>query len=411
MVILRTRSTNRFMNEQEFNGLFKDLISHIYDYSVLETSPLSGILAPPADFRGRRGEYFRKLIGEEIERFRPEGKEFSWHSIEWRPYQILKSRYLDGVNSRELAQKLAISERQLRRDNSRALRALTSRVRERVTAAEQGEPEGAADAVEEGQPFEVDLEILDLAGLFEGVANVLAKRIEMEGRRLEVEGVTEPILVMADRIIMRQILISLIGYFLGLPCQEAVHLQARAEEDQAEIRIRSGLTEIWTQDDENDRTDLSGAVRFWSQQLNAVVEESHPSPGKLGEVALTFRLPLAKQGVILVVDDQKPTHQMFRRFLSRTAYQIIGATNSAEALSMARQLQPALITLDVMIPKVDGWEILQALKTDTATREIPVLVCSAWAEPELAKSLGAAGFLKKPVMQRDLFAALGRLGL
>ena len=399
------------MNAQEFNGLFKDLIAHLYDYSVLETSPLMGMVTPPADFRGRHGEYFRKLILEEIERFRPEGKEFSLHTIEWRPYHILNSRYVDGVSSRELAQKLAISERQLRRDNSRALHALTGRMRERVTASEQSGPKAPDDVSEEQQPFEVELEFLDMASLIGGVASVMANRIEMEGRELFLHGVTEPILVMADRIVMRQILISLIGYFLSLPCKDAVHLQARADKGQAEIRIRSGLAEIWTQDDENDRIDLSGAVQFWSQRLNAVVEESHPSPGKLGNVELTFRVPLAKQRVILVVDDQKPTHQMFRRFLSRTAYQIIGATNSGEALSRARQLQPVLITLDVMIPKVDGWEILQALKTDTATREIPVLVCSAWAEPELAKSLGAAGFLKKPVMQRDLFAALRRLGL
>jgi CheY-like chemotaxis protein len=131
----------------------------------------------------------------------------------------------------------------------------------------------------------------------------------------------------------------------------------------------------------------------------------------MGVIELIFRLPLAEQRVILVVDDQKPTHQMFQRFMSRTSYRIVGATSSEEALTLARQLQPSLITLDVMIPKVDGWEILQALKTDTTTREIPVLVCSAWAEPELAQSLGAAGFLKKPVTQRDLFAALRRLNL
>lgn len=411
MVILRTRFANPSMNEQEFGGLFKDLVSHLYDYSTLETSPLMRMITPPADFGGRRGEYFRKLILDEIERFRPKGEESLWHSIEWRPYHILNGRYVDGVSTRELAQKLAISERQLRRDNSRALRALTGRMWERARALEERRVQPPDDDSAEEQPFALDLQVLDMAELIEGVAQVLAGRMEIEDRRLLLHGAAEPLLVMADRIIMRQILISLVGYFLSLPCKEVIHLKVQAEDDRAEVRVRAELAEAWTLEDESERTDLSGAVRLWSQQLNAVVEESHPLPGKLGEVEVNLCLPLAERRAILVVDDQKPTHQMFRRFLSRTAYRIAGATDSSEALSMARQIQPVLITLDVMIPKVDGWEILQALKTDTETREIPVLICSAWAEPELAKSLGAAGFLKKPVTQRDLLAALGRLGL
>jgi CheY-like chemotaxis protein len=78
---------------------------------------------------------------------------------------------------------------------------------------------------------------------------------------------------------------------------------------------------------------------------------------------------------------------------------------------MARSLQPQAIALDAMMPDVDGWEILQALQADPATRHIPVLVCSVWEEPQLAFSLGAAGFLKKPITQRELLAALQRLGL
>jgi CheY-like chemotaxis protein len=112
-----------------------------------------------------------------------------------------------------------------------------------------------------------------------------------------------------------------------------------------------------------------------------------------------------------VVDDQKPTQQMFQRFLSHSAYQVVGTTDPREAISLATQLKPSLITLDVMMPKVDGWEILQALKTDIQTKDIPILVCSAWEEPEFAQSLGAAGFLKKPVRQRDLLSALEKLNL
>ena len=61
------------MEQSEFNSLFKDLIAHLYDFSVLETHPLTEAIQPPADFRGSRGEYVRTEIVAEIEKFKPEG--------------------------------------------------------------------------------------------------------------------------------------------------------------------------------------------------------------------------------------------------------------------------------------------------------------------------------------------------
>ena len=91
--------------------------------------------------------------------------------------------------------------------------------------------------------------------------------------------------------------------------------------------------------------------------------------------------------------------------------QVIGVHEPDQVLSLARQLQPQAITLDVMMPTIDGWEVLQMLQTDPETQHIPVIVCSVWDEPELASSLGAAGFLKKPITQKDLLSALARLKL
>jgi CheY-like chemotaxis protein len=228
---------------------------------------------------------------------------------------------------------------------------------------------------------------------------------------MEVIIVDEPVQVLADRTITRQILISLISYFLNFPCESKIELQTKLDHDQVKVQIWSQLAEAWTWEDENDHGDLLEPSHFWSQHIGAHVEEEHPTQGEKGRIELTFSLPLAKKSIIMVVDDQIPTHQMFHRFLNRRPYLIIGVEEPEDVLEKARQLQPVLITLDVMMPKVDGWEILQALKTDRGTKGIPILVCSAWEEPELAKSLGASGFLKKPVRQRDLLAALDDLGL
>jgi CheY-like chemotaxis protein len=410
--ILRTRIlTKKDMDPKEFNGLFKDLVAHLYDFSILETHPLIGMIALPTEFRGSRGEYFRELIQEEIERFKPEGKEHSLHAIEWRPYHILYQRYIEGSSLKELSQMLSLSERQLRRDNGRALQALASRIWERLTSLDSRVFSELAEEQEDQQAFKANLETLHLSNIIDGVAGVMENRIAAEGYQLVLSTDTKPIQVVVDRVIARQILISLISYFLNFPCKDEIHVEKGVGQARANIRIWSRLAEPWSQEDEYDHADLLESALYWSQRMNAIIEEDHPLPGKLGNIEVIFSIPLAKQPVILVVDDQKPTHQMFRRFLSRTAYQLVGVTDPGEVLTLARQLKPILITLDVMMPNVDGWEILQALKTTYETKEIPILVCSAWEEPELAKSLGAAGFLKKPIRQRDLLAALDRLNL
>jgi CheY-like chemotaxis protein len=121
---------------------------------------------------------------------------------------------------------------------------------------------------------------------------------------------------------------------------------------------------------------------------------------------LTANLPPVPEGIVLVIDDQEPALRLYQRFASRTSFQVIGTTDPVQALNLARQLHPVLITLDVMMPHSDGWEVLQSLQLDPETKGIPVVICSAWEEPELARSLGAAGFLKKPVTQRDFLALL-----
>jgi len=396
------------MEQHEFNVLFKDLITHLYDYTVLETHPLTNVIAPPAGYAGSRGQYLRQLILDEIERFKPEGDE-SLHAIEWRPYHLLYQRYVAGASLRELSHRLSLSERQLRRDSNRAWRALAGRIWQKLVAGEHEglTPEGSLD---DQRAFDLNLAVLNLNEVITGIEGILQKRMETDGHSLVMKLAPDPILVMADRIILRQILISLAGYLLNFPCDQEVHLQTSREKAACTL-FHAALTETWSQDEENDHTDLLESARYWSGQMNGEIVVVHPPDGGLGNIQLALKLPRAQQETILVVDDQKPTQQLFRRFLSRKAYQVIGATDPSEVVSLAKQLKPVLITLDVMMPKVDGWEILQALKTDPGTRDIPILVCSAWEEPELARSLGAAGFLKKPVRQRDLLGALDRLGL
>jgi CheY-like chemotaxis protein len=83
------------------------------------------------------------------------------------------------------------------------------------------------------------------------------------------------------------------------------------------------------------------------------------------------------------------------------------ARTGTEALSKARDLKPVAITLDILLPEIDGWEVLTRLKQDEATRNIPVVVVSVVDNPQLGRALGALDYFVKPVDRQSLLSRLG----
>jgi CheY-like chemotaxis protein len=112
--------------------------------------------------------------------------------------------------------------------------------------------------------------------------------------------------------------------------------------------------------------------------------------------------------VVLVVDDDVATRDLLRRHLEAEGVRVIVAASGEEGLRLARELHPALVKLDVLMPGMDGWAVLGALKSDPATADIPVIVLTLLDDGELGYSLGAADFLTKPIDRDRLAAALHR---
>jgi len=119
---------------------------------------------------------------------------------------------------------------------------------------------------------------------------------------------------------------------------------------------------------------------------------------------------IAKKAV-LVIDDDTGVITLFKRYLEQEGYQVIGATQSRRALEMAQRLAPDLtaITLDVVMPQMDGWQVLEALKGNPVTRDVPVIMCSIVEGLERGLSMGAAVCLNKPVTRDEILAALERI--
>jgi len=113
--------------------------------------------------------------------------------------------------------------------------------------------------------------------------------------------------------------------------------------------------------------------------------------------------------LVLCIDDDEGVITLLRRYLSKQGYQVVGLTDSTIAVERARQLKPFAITLDVLMPNKDGWQVIQELKADPETSRIPVVMCTIVSEKERGLSLGASEYLIKPVLEQDLLATLDRL--
>ena len=111
---------------------------------------------------------------------------------------------------------------------------------------------------------------------------------------------------------------------------------------------------------------------------------------------------------VLVIDDEAAVRDLMQRFLAKEGFRVVAAASGEEGLRRARELSPDAITLDVMMPGMDGWAVLTALKADPVTADIPVVMLTIVDDRNLGYALGAAEYLTKPIDRDRLVAVLER---
>jgi len=112
---------------------------------------------------------------------------------------------------------------------------------------------------------------------------------------------------------------------------------------------------------------------------------------------------------ILVVDDEKNIRLVVGKSLEKAGFDVYYAVDGVQAVEKANDINPDLVLLDLRLPKMNGFLVLEALKSDTSTEDIPVMILSALSEEDDVQrviSLGAEDFLVKPISQSDLLSAV-----
>jgi CheY-like chemotaxis protein/anti-sigma regulatory factor (Ser/Thr protein kinase) len=297
--------------------------------------------------------------------------------------------------------------------------------------------------------MDVYLESFEIPAMVRDVVSTIDALVKKNSNQLKVE--IDPSLgtMRADVTKVRQALFNLLSNAAKFTHEGEVGLVVQGEHEEGVDWVRMAVSdsgigippekidhvfEEFSQADETTTRDYGGtglglpiSRRFCQLMGGDITVESTVGHGSTFTIRLPVEVELAteeaeeapvpvipepgEEQVVLVVDDDPNALDLLGRTLQAAGVRIVTARDGREALNLARKLHPAAITLDVLMPGMDGWEALRELKGDPETRDIPVIMVTMTDDRELGYALGATEFLTKPVDRGQLVQLLERYAL
>jgi CheY-like chemotaxis protein len=408
------------MASQEFVAELRQVLHHLYNPVELRKSPLLDILVTK---RANRLSALRQVLTDAIQALKP-GSDAPPYSNAWRIYHVLVWRYLEQSSQRDVAANLAISPRQLRRLEHVAVQVLADhlwarydleRAPDRIAAPFQagGEP-GQADVAASGRERELEWlgkslpsEVVDISKVVQASLETIDPLLQQLGVQVECDIPEDLPLMIGQRVPLRQALLNVLSATVRTVPGGRMQIAVETEQRGLCVHVRA-TTDTPPSPAPND--EFAEKLNMAGQLIGLFGGTLEVMPVQDGEQipAVTLVLSVARQVPVLMIDDNADTLQLFERYLSESRYRFIGARDPEQALNLAEELAPQVILLDVMLPGVDGWELLGRLREHPQTRGLPVLVCTILPQEQLALTLGAAAFIRKPVSRQTLLSALDR---
>jgi PAS domain S-box-containing protein len=305
----------------------------------------------------------------------------------------------------------------------------------------------------EAGKMELYLETFDVATLCKDVAVTVQPLIDKRSNKLEMDVPADIGAMYADMTKIRQILFNLLSNASKFAEHGIVRLTVRrvAEDDAAALSERLsfavsdngiGMTppqleklfQRFSQADASTTRRFGGTglglaitKRFCEMLGGDVTVTSEAGKGSTFTVVIPARVgkliqetvparadgsghALASEGAttVLIIDDDPSVREVISRSLARESVRTIVAAEGDEGLRLARESKPDLIFLDVMMPRMDGWAVLTALKADPVLADTPVVMLTIVNETEMGYTLGAVEYLTKPIDRERLSAVVGK---
>jgi len=404
------------LTSEAFLEHLRDALHHLRDPDRLRQNPLATLFGVANRFDTPAA--LQRILVEAIGSLEPE-TDVPSHSRDWRIYDALFYRYVQQFSPQEVADQLGIGARHLRREQRAALEVLAYQLWRQFdleaklgegTHVEAAPAQGAQDIptvnaelawlqnVPLENPTDLDQALPDALDL----ARPLAARHQV---RLTITTTDALPKLAAHPVALGQILLNLIGVAIYRASGGQVHISARPLRWEVEIQVRGTKSMPTFQPASDD----DAASLDMACQLTELCGGRLALSGDASALNAVLTFPALEQLPVLAVDDNADTLQLLQRYTSGTRYRLIGTRDPERALGLAEKLSPQIIILDVMMPQVDGWKVLGRLRQHPSTEHIPIIVCTILAQEELALSLGASTFLRKPVKRPAFLAALDRV--
>jgi CheY-like chemotaxis protein len=400
------------LTSQEFLRHLRRALNYLYDPDQLRSSLLAPLFGVADRFDTPTA--LQRILTAAIASFKPRDDELPG-SPAWWIYDCLFCCYVQQLSQREVADQLGVSVRHLRRKQHVALQALAERLWEefdiqaKLDGGQGGE--SAQDAAGKSPSVSQELAWLEEASpdvptdLHHALCAALDRARPLAARHqvcLEITSADGLANVSVHPVVLNQALISLFSVAIHREAGGGVYVSAESLGHEARVCVRGTHPPSAGQSiTDDDRSSLEMARRL----AGLCGGRLRLGPKGAGFDA-TLTLPAVEQLPVLVIDDNADALQLLQRYTSDTRYHLVGVRDAQLALKRIPKLAPRVIVLDIMMPEVDGWEILARLRQHPLTCDTPIVVCTILAQEDLALSLGATAFIRKPVLRQDFLATL-----
>ena len=396
------------ISREELVELVNDAYNHLYDLVYLRTHALGSLLFPDLNQNIKeRSLKLHHLLLDVIKELNP-GPNAPISSPEWRRYRLMDLRFIQGLDTQSVADQLFISRRHLYREQLLCMDACAEIVKGRISSLNVVE----VSNLEQSPSTENRLKMLQLEpaqSLREQVVDaneVIQQTYTLISNLVLQKGLIfnfdlSPNLPNAniERNVLRQAIMGIFNSILINRQSGDVWVSSKSAESSVVLSFKTRCSQDnFSEEGLKTLCELAEANKFeFSTQV---------SPE--GETTFSVVLPSSPKQTIILADDNEDMRRLIHSYL-HLLYTVIETSSGAEVVRLVHENQPFAVILDLMMPEMDGWEVLQRLVNNNKTAHIPIIVCSVLSMKELALSLGAAAFLPKPFSEAELLHVLRSL--
>ncbi len=400
------------LTRTQFLEDLKGALVHLYDTEYLRQTHLLSVFH--LENRFDASTVFRNILIDSVETLKPDPA-LKGQERAWRTYDSLYYPYVQRISQKAVADQLGMSARHLRREQRGALEILADSLCQEYglyTLFCDDEPEPIEDVSYD--PLN-EFEWLAVASIETSLDLYAQIPITLEMVRslagtyqVEVNSHLQPELpnLIVHPVAFDQIMLSLLSIAIITSPGGLVGLRIETQDTDVMIKIEGKRAVDFTPPAKNDDIE---------HKYEIAKRMTHLSKGTIRFVEkpdlffALLSLPYINQIPIMAIDDNPDVLQIMQRYAQDSRYEMITTPNPTQAFVLAKQFSPKAIFLDVMIPEIDGWKMLGRISENPATRDIPVIICTVLPQEELAHSLGAVAFLKKPFNRHDFLSLLDQL--